>query len=1274
MSTISYTLYLKGKSLYSSVTDEKGNTTWPEASTTPIPVTNDGTQEAKYSNKLMSLSLYGLSFIRKMYEPGNIQAEVLIKVAKKQKSPEGETKDVAVFTVKELKAMLVGRPVYLNITVKPDSGSDVPDNLASGYYIHSILPQYESDDDYNNIYVKLDIYSPDKSLQANKFSRAYLGKTLIGGIVTDYLSDYKKYFPISLRTLDKSSLLNLTYTSGTTTEEYVQPYLVQYNESFYDFVKRVANRCGEAFYFEGGELRFGLAKNGGKTELKSEEVSRVVFQQMQEDPFQVGAYFRDSVKEAKYDQNQVKYYDLEDILDSTSSTTVDKSNSNGVILTDEVEKTDGLPNDAFYKAANTNDFPYAYNSEITSEDYYMILYKDKFARDDYNQVLWGNTDERLMGWFLDILNSTSLMELLAKYSEKGIQALIKAGAKQGAVNEKGNKNIAGDALYKVLFSEVDKNPNHWTTLDYYKQIRFNEEKQMRQTVCVEMGNNYKSLSLGDKITIPNDSGTVYVIVRIDIDSGKTWQRSYDGSPIQEVSQCQRIYAIPIVEGKFYPPLLPGLPYRKAGPQTAFVKDAGDLAGQGRVRIRFAWQPRESSVDDATPWIRMATPMATTGGGMYFKPEAGDEVMVDFENGNVERPFVVGTLYSKNVTAPSSGDRVIVSRNGHTIKFDDSRDAVDFVSGIFPGLSTVKAYGIKVPGIDTGDGDGVNACLGGIELTDKFGFYNIKMSSHNRKVSISSPFGNVDISALTGISIDAPNGDITIRGKNVDISAYNKLSITSGKNIKQGNHRGGYWSAYDDDAKGFGKTFAKTLSNMLFLKFLDLSLVRHILEIIIRPVDGTLQIRSNRYLLMEAGKGSASAEVSNYATQPYDYAQKGEGAAPLIQMPDIVKSTLQAFVNDFCSKFNAIRSVMETMRKEDFQPDYDGNGITPRIAAPSTQKALLSALFQNISDWQDEAKINSDFNAFAPNITLRANLTAAPVLNPNDPKDPNRDNNDSKLKVEVMARVKSLARAVARMKKVVNNYPHLYDNNHFSDALLPFDLQNSAASVLNLTTAIIVPPAGAVGAAGAAAPTEFYAAYIRPVEQYIAGDPAAPDPLFSGAFDINGKTVAAEWEKFVCRRIIFNAIQRCRNAANAGSFFKLFKIDSEQYDVRVLDNVGAPTNDDRSPANRANPFSNDDWGKYVAGIRLVPSDAKRLGKTDHADKFTEGLLTGLADAGMKILPWEFETWKCSAEGQILFSDQANKTYRFKNGGTEYYDNPVRRLDADERALKTKLGSM
>ena len=73
--------------------------------------------------------------------------------------------------------------------------------------------------------------------------------------------------------------------------------------------------------------------------------------------------------------------------------------------------------------------------------------------------------------------------------------------------------------------------------------------------------------------------------------------------------------------------------------------------------------------------------------------------------------------------------------------------------------------------------------GGITLRDPNGVYELDLSAKTRSINVKSPFGNVNISAFTGITIDAPNGDINIRGKNVNIEAGNNLTLTSGTNIR-----------------------------------------------------------------------------------------------------------------------------------------------------------------------------------------------------------------------------------------------------------------------------------------------------------------------------------------------------------------------------------------------------------------------------------------------------------------------------------------------------------
>lgn len=115
---------------------------------------------------------------------------------------------------------------------------------------------------------------------------------------------------------------------------------------------------------------------------------------------------------------------------------------------------------------------------------------------------------------------------------------------------------------------------------------------------------------------------------------------------------------------------------KAEQQPARVIDNNDPEGWGRVRVQFIWQEKHQT---KTPWIRVVQPHAGGGKGFYFIPEIGEEVWVDFEDQNAERPFVVGSNYNGKEFSKyhTSGNdkKVIHTRSGTKIILNDAEGSV-----------------------------------------------------------------------------------------------------------------------------------------------------------------------------------------------------------------------------------------------------------------------------------------------------------------------------------------------------------------------------------------------------------------------------------------------------------------------------------------------------------------------------------------------------------------------------------------------------------------------
>jgi uncharacterized protein involved in type VI secretion and phage assembly len=109
--------------------------------------------------------------------------------------------------------------------------------------------------------------------------------------------------------------------------------------------------------------------------------------------------------------------------------------------------------------------------------------------------------------------------------------------------------------------------------------------------------------------------------------------------------------------------------RMKGVVIGLVKDLEDPDGLGRIRVEFPWL----SDDAVSNWARVAAPLAGPELGHFFQPEPGDEALLAFEMGDINRPYILGYLWNGD-NAPPSDDpnvRIIETVSGHMLIFDDT---------------------------------------------------------------------------------------------------------------------------------------------------------------------------------------------------------------------------------------------------------------------------------------------------------------------------------------------------------------------------------------------------------------------------------------------------------------------------------------------------------------------------------------------------------------------------------------------------------------------------
>jgi type VI secretion system secreted protein VgrG len=508
----------------------------------------------------------------------------------------------------------LGSVIKITIEAAEDGQSKSSDMLFKGI-ITSVRSAKSDTGETDNII--LSGHSPDILLSDNPGCCSFENKTL-QQIVDDILRPYPK---------DVLKLKNSPAKSDTLT------YIVQYNESRYDFLRRLATRYGEWFYYDGSQLIFGKLPDTTIDLTLGLDLKYFDFC-LRMNPL--------NFKYVAYDVTSAK------AIDTSSSNSGGKDNLNkyGKEAHEKSMKNYGQRSTRFYAALNVPD------NNISKE---------------LGQAV--SLEEGALALSMSVIRGSS----------QNIQ--LKPGCKV----------------------------------------------------------NVKALKSGDSGTV--DYGE-YIITSMNYscDNGMNYQNNFEGIPSEA--------KIPDYTNP------DSLPYCDV--QSAIVKDNNDPDKQGRVRVNFFWQDSNMM----SPWLRVVNTYSGADAGFYFVPETGDEVLVGFEGGNAEKPYIIGSMYhGKNKPKASwpekdNSFKGIITKSKLLIEFDDKKKITTIATP--GGNKAVLSDDGKSILLQDQNQNKIEMTSGGIVMES---VKNIKITSKSK----------ITIEGTAGVDISSP-ADAKLSGMNIDLDA------------------------------------------------------------------------------------------------------------------------------------------------------------------------------------------------------------------------------------------------------------------------------------------------------------------------------------------------------------------------------------------------------------------------------------------------------------------------------------------------------------------------
>jgi type VI secretion system secreted protein VgrG len=211
---------------------------------------------------------------------------------------------------------------------------------------------------------------------------------------------------------------------------------------------------------------------------------------------------------------------------------------------------------------------------------------------------------------------------------------------------------------------------------------------------------------------------------------------------------------------------------------------------GRVKVQFYWDRLGKKNEDSSCWVRVSQIYAGKNWGWVSIPRIGQEVLVDFLEGDPDRPVIVGRVYNADQTTPyslpdnqtQSGMKSRSSKGGSGSNFNEIRFE-DKMSSEMMSIQAEKDMELLVKHDDTQhvkndrtinvDGKHTETIVKDTSITISQGNHSTKVSQGNQSTSVD--MGNQS----TKVSMGNQSTDVSM-GK-IDMTAMQSITLTVGGN-------------------------------------------------------------------------------------------------------------------------------------------------------------------------------------------------------------------------------------------------------------------------------------------------------------------------------------------------------------------------------------------------------------------------------------------------------------------------------------------------------------